>query len=155
MKATCVVVDEAHFGTTPEYTRVLEWQGLDRSKERVPLIGLTATPFRGTSKEETKRLAGRFGELLDRDAFDGAEPYAELAKMGVLSRVEHRVLAGSEITLDAGELEELRRTRLLPRRPATSSAPTSTATGSCSTRSPRCRTNSPCCCSARRSTTRA
>jgi superfamily II DNA or RNA helicase len=114
MKATCVVVDEAHFGITPEYTRVLEWQGLDRTNERVPLIGLTATPFRGTSDTETKRLVGRFGELLDRDAFNGAEPYAELAKMGVLSTVEHRVLAGSDITLDAGELEELRRTRLLP-----------------------------------------
>jgi superfamily II DNA or RNA helicase len=114
MNASCIVVDEAHFGITPAYTGLLEWQGMDRGKERAPLIGLTATPFRGTSDEETRQLVRRFGERLDRAAFGDGDPYRELQDIGVLSRVEHRVLAGSDIRLTEDELVETRRTRLLP-----------------------------------------
>ena len=34
-RATCIVIDEAHFAIGPSYTRLLEWQGMDRGKERV------------------------------------------------------------------------------------------------------------------------
>jgi superfamily II DNA or RNA helicase len=113
MKATCIVIDEAHGAVTPAYTSILEWQGMDRAKERAPLLGLTATPFRGVSVEETKRLRNRFGELLNVFGED-AEPYRELAGMGVLSKVVHRVLKGSDITLSEEELAELRKLRNLP-----------------------------------------
>ena len=54
-KASCIVIDEAHGAVTPEYTELLNWQGLGRGTDRCPLLGLTATPFRG-GEEETKRL---------------------------------------------------------------------------------------------------
>ncbi len=114
-KATCIVIDEAHGAISPGYTRLLEWQGMDRNKERAPLLGLTATPYRGVSEEETKRLINRFGtRRLDTVAFGDAEPYRELQAMGVLSHVEHRTLPGSDIELSAREVQELKRTRLLP-----------------------------------------
>jgi superfamily II DNA or RNA helicase len=59
-------------------------------------------------------LANRFGERLDMAAFGQSDPYAELQRMGVLSRVEHRMLRGSRIRLNADEMAELKRTRLLP-----------------------------------------
>jgi superfamily II DNA or RNA helicase len=111
-KATCIVVDEAHGALTPEFTRIFEWQGMARGKERAPLIGLTATPFRGTSEQGTKDLLNRFGGLVD--VFGDEEPYQVLSKMGVLSNVEHRTLKGSDISLTPAELDELRKNRLLP-----------------------------------------
>ena len=32
--ATCVVIDEAHAAITPEYTALLDWEGLGRGKDR-------------------------------------------------------------------------------------------------------------------------
>lgn len=114
-KASVVVIDEAHGATTPAYTRLLTWQGLDRKNERIPLVGLTATPFRGRSESEAKRLRDRFGGCrLDKKAFNGGEPYARLQDMGVLSRVQHRVLDGSEMNLSEYELDRVRQTGLLP-----------------------------------------
>lgn len=114
-ETTCVVIDEAHRASGPSYTRVLDWQGMGRRKERVPLIGLTATPYRGMNKDETKALVGRFGNRrLDHAAFGDEEPYASLQEMGVLSRVQHRLLKGSEMRLTDQEAADVERTRLLP-----------------------------------------
>ena len=114
-QATCIVIDEAHRAYGPSYTHLLEWQGMDRRKERVPLIGLTATPYRGMSEDETKALANRFGNnRLDFAAFGDDEPYARLQDMGVLSQVEHRLLKGSEMRLTESEVADVKRTRLLP-----------------------------------------
>jgi superfamily II DNA or RNA helicase len=111
---SCVIIDEAHGSTTPEYTRLFEWLGLDRQKRSRPVIGLTATPFRGTSVTETERLVRRYDSVrLDADAFEG-EPYAVLQEMGVLARVRHQVLAGGLIELTERELDQLSRTRRLP-----------------------------------------
>jgi hypothetical protein len=53
-EASCIVIDEAHGATTPEYTALLTWLGIRQTggttTTRAPLVGLTATPFRGTSK---------------------------------------------------------------------------------------------------------
>ena len=108
-EATCVVIDEAHGATTREYTKILEWldisaRGRNR-KTRAPLLGLTATPFRGTSEEETRRLINRFGgRRLDRvfgaDDDYGAT-YKVLQKMGVLSWVDGEELeTGTTIDID-------------------------------------------------------
>lgn len=114
-KAVCLVVDEAHSSIGPAYTRLLEWQGMARGKERAPLIGLTATPFRGTSKEETERLVSRYGRRrLDLAALGGEDAYPHLQSMGILSEVDHDLLPGSDLELSDQELEELKRTRRLP-----------------------------------------
>lgn len=117
--ASIVVVDEAHSSTGTSYTRVFQWLGLsgrERARDRCPLIGLTATPFRGTSEEETERLVARYNRnRLDQGVL-GDDPYAELQRMGVLSKVQHRLLAGSTIELTGPELEEARKLRQLPAR---------------------------------------
>ena len=78
----------------------------------MPIIGLSATPFRGTSEVETERLVKRFGG----HRFDDFEsdPYPMLQDMGVLSNVRHVVLSGSNVELTPKELEHLKRTRLMP-----------------------------------------
>ena len=107
-QASCVVIDEAHGATTPEYTAVLTWLGIWQTgrttSTRAPLIGLTATPFRGTSTEETQRLVSRFGgRRLDRvfgSPDDHEATYRELQRMGVLSDVEGEELeTGTTIDL--------------------------------------------------------
>jgi superfamily II DNA or RNA helicase len=117
-ETSCVIVDEAHAAVAPEYTRVLAWLGLKARgrhfETRCPLIGLTATPFRGVSEEETRRLAQRFGSRrLDR--LMGDQPYAALQAKGVLAMVEGEVLEGSRsLTLTPEELREIRKTNVIP-----------------------------------------
>jgi superfamily II DNA or RNA helicase len=109
--SSCVVVDEAHTAITPEYTRILEWLGISsrgRVHTRVPLIGLTATPFRGRSIDETKRLVGRFGQRR-LDVGMGDKPYDELQDLDILSRVEGEVLEGISIDVDHATAAELSR----------------------------------------------
>lgn len=111
-EASCVVIDEAHGAIAPEYTAVLRWLGISAAgvtmRTRVPLIGLTATPFRGTSKEETARLVKRFGaRRLDKvfdDGDDYAAMYRALQRMRVLSEVDGEELeTGTNIDV-AGDL---------------------------------------------------
>jgi len=108
-----VVIDEAHASIAGSYTSVLEWlgrqtRGRDKN-ERRPLIGLTATPFRGVdSDEETKRLVARYdSNRLDRGAFVREDPYEELQEMGVLANVRQRILDGVNIQLSAGDVDEI------------------------------------------------
>ena len=112
-EASMLVIDEAHGATTPAYTEVLNWQSINRQGTRCPLLGLTATPFRGHSEEQTARLAGRFGRnRLDRGL--GKDPYRKLQEIEVLSEVEHRVLQGINVTLGSDELAEYEKLRSLP-----------------------------------------
>ena len=68
---SCIVVDEAHHALAQSYSDVLEKMGFNwknRKKEiselGIVLIGLTATPFRGTGGDEEKAtLARRFGAV--------------------------------------------------------------------------------------------
>lgn len=60
---SCIVVDEAHHSIAASYSYVLRKMGFNwdnRKKEisekGIILLGLTATPFRGTGDTETKRL---------------------------------------------------------------------------------------------------
>lgn len=115
--ASCVVVDEAHTATTPEYTRVLEWLGIQRrgatTKTRCPLIGLTATPFRGRSEEQTKRLADRFGRRrLDSQSED---PYADLQELGVLAAIDGEVLEGTSVELSPDEVSRFEQMKDVPK----------------------------------------
>ena len=114
-RAHCIVVDEAHTSITTAYTALLNWQGMERNKDRAPLIGLTATPYRGTNEVETQRLVARYGgRRLDLDALGGADAYPHLQEMGILSKVKHELLPGSDIELTVDELRELTERRQLP-----------------------------------------
>lgn len=115
--ATCVVVDEAHTSTTAAYTAILSWLGMGGGKERAPLIGLSATPFRGSSEgsEQTDTLAARYGRRrLDFGAFADEPTISNLQDLGILARVEHRVLEGANVPLSDDELKQLRDFRRLP-----------------------------------------
>jgi superfamily II DNA or RNA helicase len=118
-EAQAVVVDEAHTSLSPRYTKVLAALGLTPHRTRCPFVGLTATPFRGTSTEETDRLVSRYGHnRLDHHA-DGTEilgedPYLTLQNLKVLARVKHRQLEGMRMELDAAERENFEQLRRLP-----------------------------------------
>ncbi len=114
-EAGCVVVDEAHTSIAKSYSTLLRWTGMDRRDDHAPLIGLSATPFRGVSKEETERLVGRYGRTrLDDDAFEEEISIPLLQREGILARVEHRVLEGSDVALSSAEKAEVEQMRQLP-----------------------------------------
>jgi DNA repair protein RadD len=99
-----VVVDEAHRMLAPTYGEVLAFLGIDLRSGRgshVPLLGLTATPYRGV-EEETRRLATRFHHTLLEPTTLGSSPVTELRRRGVLSRPVHSVIehSGRAIVLD-------------------------------------------------------
>ncbi len=104
-----VVVDEAHGAIAPSFTQILNRLGLDQKATKIPLIGLTATPFRGDNDERgTYRLAFRFGftrfDLGDEDA---DVLFRSLQQKGVLAFADHELLHGDEIKLSPAELDQL------------------------------------------------
>jgi superfamily II DNA or RNA helicase len=113
---TVVIVDEAHTSIAPSYTRVLDWMGRGQSRKvRRPLLGLTATPFRGTSSDETQRLVNRYDKnRLDLGAFERDDPYGVLQERQVLARVDHRQLDGVDVKLTSAEAREVEQLRRLP-----------------------------------------
>ncbi|MFE7072910.1 DEAD/DEAH box helicase [Streptomyces sp. NPDC057620] len=103
-EASLVIVDEAHTAVSPRYTKILDELGLNRYETRRHLLGLTATPFRNTNEEETRRLVLRFGERrLDDGIFPSGDPYGDLQEWGMLAQVEHRTLEGGNIVLTSEE----------------------------------------------------
>ncbi|GAA1251805.1 hypothetical protein GCM10009609_13950 [Pseudonocardia aurantiaca] len=113
-RASVVIVDEGHrAGNSVMYTRILNWLGVAGTGWERPLVGLSATPFKGTSETATISLVRRFGNKIIR-AFEG-DAYQELARRGVLARVKHDVLAGVKVTLSADEADDAsRRRRVTP-----------------------------------------
>jgi superfamily II DNA or RNA helicase len=99
-----VVIDEAHRMLAPSYSEVLGFVGIDLARDRTsstPLLGLTATPFRGV-EEETQILVSRFHGRLVRPLILGEDPVGTLRAQGVLSHPDHEVLHydGRAIPLD-------------------------------------------------------
>ncbi|MFI8945047.1 DEAD/DEAH box helicase [Streptomyces sp. NPDC053750] len=114
--AALVIVDEAHTAITPRYTDILALLGLTASRTERHLLGLTATPFRNTNQDETRRLINRFGgRRLDQGVFAGDDAYAELQSLGMLAQVEHRLLQGGTITLTREEKERAEQLSILSR----------------------------------------
>ena len=111
-EASCVVIDEAHGSVTPSYTGILRELDLTPRSTARPLIGLTATPFRGQAAgdgSETSRLVNRYaGNRFDHGVFDEDDPYPLLHQMDVLSDAEFEVLEGIDFELSEGELKDLR-----------------------------------------------
>lgn len=83
-----MVIDECHHALTPTYTGLFRWlrpEG-DGGAEP-PVLGLSATPFRGRSEDETAALARRFdGRLIPGDQ---AGLFEALQDKGVLARFRY------------------------------------------------------------------
>ncbi len=107
-----VVIDEAHHGTAPTFTKVLKQLGIDQRVTSRPLLGLSATPFRGQDDlRETLRLAFRFGfQRFDLGEYQGDDLYRKLQRDGVLACVDHEELQGAIITPTSEELRTLEMT---------------------------------------------
>lgn len=117
-QAALVVVDEAHTSISKRYTRILGELGLTQYETGRHLLGLTATPFRNTNEEETRRLVNRFGERrfdLEHEVFPSGDPYRDLQDWGMLAQVEHRTLEGGRIELTRDEKTHADRMAMLSR----------------------------------------
>ncbi|NKS38093.1 DEAD/DEAH box helicase family protein [Rhodococcus hoagii] len=108
--APLVVIDEAHGALHDSYTKILEWLGQGSSDRTKPLIGLTATPYRGRrDSDETQRLLRRFDRnILDEGVFGAELPQVRLQRDKVLARASLEILYGTSIDLSDKELEEYR-----------------------------------------------
>ncbi|MFG2420453.1 DEAD/DEAH box helicase [Streptomyces sp. NPDC048448] len=115
-QASLVIVDEAHTAVSKRYTQILGQLGLTQYETGRHLLGLTATPFRNTNEEETRRLVSRFGNRrLDEGVFLSGDPYADLQEWGMLAQVEHRTLEGGLIELTRDEKAQADRMATLAR----------------------------------------
>lgn len=89
--ASLVVIDEAHHAIAPSYTRLLTWltgkETRDGGIEAPPLLGLSATPFRGRDEVESRRLARRFNGELYPPPGEQADLYGKLQADGMLSDI--------------------------------------------------------------------
>lgn len=100
--ATAVVVDEAHrSGTSPMYTTILGWLGIDGRRYERPLVGLSATPFKG-GDASTQQLAQRYGNNII-PGFTSPNPFSEATTAGYLARVDHMILDGIRVNLNESE----------------------------------------------------
>ncbi len=114
-----VVIDESHHAITPSYTQLLDWflpeEPADDDECLPPVIGLTATPFRGTNEEETRWLANRFGRTVLPSAAKQPELYEQLRRDGILSTVEAKPLPyDAPFAFTPEELDHFRRFNELP-----------------------------------------
>lgn len=111
-----VVIDEAHRAGSRTYTQVLEWFGYRTGRRTpAPLLGLTATPFRGRNVQQNEALANRFGHtrLLPSSLQD---PMVEaLRERGVLSAADHEILEGAFVSPDQKQIDEFERMKDIPR----------------------------------------
>ncbi|MFD4542519.1 DEAD/DEAH box helicase [Streptomyces bauhiniae] len=115
-QAALVIVDEAHTAVSKRYTEILGQLGLTQYETKRHLLGLTATPFRNTNEDETRRLVGRFGNRrLDEGVFPSGDPYSDLQEWGMLAQVEHRTLEGGRIELTREEKAQADRMAVLSR----------------------------------------
>ncbi len=113
-KPAVVVIDEAHHAIAKSYTELLKW--LETQQKRgVPVIGLSATPHRGASLDETLRLTKRFGGKLIPDADRQPTLHDTLIERRVLARAHHAILEHiAEQMLNPEELEHLNTFHDLP-----------------------------------------
>lgn len=104
------VIDEAHHAVAPSYTPIIEHLSAERGR---PILGLTATPFRGNA-EECRRLIRRFqGRLLIPAMSD---PIGDLRSRGVLSYIRSESHSTRcTFALTYGEQERLARFHELPK----------------------------------------
>jgi superfamily II DNA or RNA helicase len=72
-----IIVDEAHTSITRKYNTVFNTLGINfpsSSGHEIPLIGLTATPFRGYDQDDTKYLLERYNSNILYPRGNGFDP---------------------------------------------------------------------------------
>jgi superfamily II DNA or RNA helicase len=114
---TIIVVDEAHRSIGTQYTRTLSAVGDTKrvAEMSTPILGLTATPFRGFNARETEQLASRYHRnLIDEGVFPNDDVYAYLQEHGVLARIVQRELKGADLELTEAEVLHVTQMRRLP-----------------------------------------
>ncbi|RUQ06220.1 DEAD/DEAH box helicase [Microbacterium sp. HSID17254] len=99
-----VVIDEAHTALSKTYTDILRHLGLTAHRTDRPLLGLTATPFRGRNDEINRLFAQRFGENR-LESLDPEDPIAQLRSWNVLSQVDYHVLDGVDVGVGQQDAE--------------------------------------------------
>lgn len=98
-QASIVVIDEAHTSVSKTYTALFNWLERGTRQRERPLLGLSATPYRGTNEEQTKQLINRYdGNLLTDGLFGEEDPHLYLQRLGILARVRHAELEGMRLT---------------------------------------------------------
>ena len=107
MNADFLIIDEAHLSTAPTFRSVIDYVAGNNTN----ILGLTATPGRhriDDDTQETEDLVGFFnGNLLSMTKDDGTEtndPIGFLQSKGVLSKVIHDTLPGSNVSLSPNEI---------------------------------------------------
>jgi DNA repair protein RadD len=112
-----VIIDEAHHAIAQSYLAFLEFFGMKSRRDRntvTPLLGLTATPYRGKSTEENRKLADLFSNQR-LTASLGKNPLQTLRQRGILSSVEHQFLeTRSTFVLEDEEIQRFRQFDRLP-----------------------------------------
>ena len=117
--ALAVVIDEGHRSTADSYTEVLEAAGFTFGRSDTdspaPLIGLTATPYRGFSHEENQKLTRRYNGKLLTSKILGDDPLQTLRERGVLSYVNHETLhTDAKFELTHEEVQHFQQMNELP-----------------------------------------
>lgn len=84
-----IVIDECHHALTTAYSGLLRWLSpdMDSGEREPPIVGLSATPFRGRSEEETQLLARRFDNRLIPQ--QQSELFEKLQERGVLAKFRY------------------------------------------------------------------
>lgn len=103
-----VIVDEAH-GAEARTTKQMLSRFKRKGPARTPVVGLSATPYRGTDQRSTESLVEIFDHnLLTPTQFGRDDATQYLQANGYLSQVDHHVLDGIALpkTRAAMELDE-------------------------------------------------
>ncbi|WP_336641253.1 DEAD/DEAH box helicase family protein [Microbacterium sp. USHLN272] len=108
-----VVIDEAHTALSKSYTEILRHLGLTAARTDRPLLGLTATPFRGRNDEINRLFAQRFGENR-LESLDPEDPIAQLRSWKVLAEVDYELLDGVEVAVGDQDAEFRRMKEVTP-----------------------------------------
>ncbi|WP_157421725.1 DEAD/DEAH box helicase [Agromyces sp. Leaf222] len=101
-EASLVIIDEAHTAMSQTYTRILRWLGLTAAKTERPLLGLTATPYRGRNEEVNRLFVQRFGKN-KLESLDPDDPIGQLRREKVLAEVDHHILDGMTVRFSTSD----------------------------------------------------
>ena len=113
-----IVIDECHHAIAASYTDLMRWLGLQVGRERardteVPVLGLSATPWRGYNDDESDRLAARFDKRWFPE--DQENLHERLTDMEVLATRGYSALSyKKEFMLTDGELRHVEKFNELP-----------------------------------------
>ena len=119
-EAPIVIIDEAHAAIHDSYTKILKWLHRGSKDSDRTLIGLTATPFRGSDEEsdQSKKLRRRFDEniLSIEELLRDDEPAIKyLQGIDVLAKARVEALTGRDVTLSLSDSKVFAQTNMLPK----------------------------------------